>query len=406
MGLRIGGPKQGMSELIQKIKMLAREYLVDVVSARRHLHAHPELSFREFQTSAFVQEKLRAWGIPFEAGIAGTGISALLRGKGEGTRRALRADMDALPITEENDVEYKSTVPGVMHACGHDVHTASLLGAARILHDLRSEWEGDIQLVFQPGEEVLPGGASLMIAEGIFEEKMPVAIFGQHVYPELPAGKVGFKSGKYMASTDELYVTVKGRGGHGAKPHGNIDPVLIAAHLIVTLQQTVSRWADPAIPTVLSFGKVEAKGATNIIPNEVTLEGTFRTFDEKWRKEAHVKMVQCATDLARSMGGEVDFSIEVGYPVLHNHEGLTAQAKQRAIEYLGADNVVDLDLRMTAEDFAYYSHHMPACFYRLGTASPDGSSAYGIHNSRFNIDEHALEVGMGLMAWQALQSCV
>ncbi|MBL7944027.1 MAG: amidohydrolase [Flavobacteriales bacterium] len=388
--------------MLEKIKSLSREYLVDVVSIRRHLHANPELSFKEFNTSKFVQEKLKAWGIPFTPGIAGTGVVALIKGSGHGPRKALRADMDALPIIEENEVAYKSTVRGVMHACGHDVHTASLLGAARILHDLKDEWKGEVQLIFQPGEEVLPGGASLMIAEGIFEEKMPQAIFGQHVYPELPAGKVGFKPGKYMASTDELYVTVKGKGGHGAKPHRNIDPVLISAHLIVALQQAVSRWADPAIPTVLSFGKVLAHGATNIIPNEVTLEGTFRTFDETWRKEAHRRIIQCATDLVKSMGGEVDFRIEVGYPVLHNHEALTLAAKQRAIEYLGSENVVDLDLRMTAEDFAYYSHHMPACFYRLGTAAPDGSCAYAVHNSRFDIDEHALEIGMGLMAWEAV----
>lgn len=388
----------------EKIKQLAHKYLADITALRRHIHANPELSYKEFNTAKFVESKLREYGISCQTGIAGTGITALIEGKNPASRLvALRADMDALPIFEENDVSYKSTNPGVMHACGHDVHTSSLLGAALILNETKSDWEGSIQLIFQPAEEVLPGGASLMIKEGIFSKKLPDAIFGQHVFPELPAGKIGMKPGMYMASTDEIYVTVKGKGGHGAKPDRNIDPVLITSHLIVALQQVVSRWANPATPSVLSFGKVIANGATNIIPNEVKLEGTFRTFDEKWRKEAHLRMTELAVQLVRSMGGEVDFNIEVGYPVLHNHEALTALAKKLAQEFLGAENVVDLDLRMTAEDFAYYGHHMPACFYRLGTASPlDESKSFAVHNSRFDIDENALETGMGLMAWLAV----
>lgn len=388
----------------EKIKELAKKHLEDVIGMRRHLHAHPELSYKEFNTSKFVEEKLKQHGISYQSGIAGTGISALIEGKNPASRLvALRADMDALPIEEDNDVAYKSTHQGVMHACGHDVHTSSLLGSAMILQATRDEWEGTVQLIFQPAEEVLPGGASLMIKEGVFEKKMPKAIFGQHVFPELPAGKVGFKSGMYMASTDEIYVTVKGKGGHGAKPDRNIDPVLITSHLIVALQQVVSRWANPATPSVLSFGKVIANGATNIIPNEVKLEGTFRTFDETWRKEAHQRMKELATQLVKSMGGDVDFIIEIGYPVLHNDEKLTEKSKRDAIAFLGKENVVDLELRMTAEDFAYYGHHMPACFYRLGTAtSIDDSKSYSVHNSRFDIDETALETGMGLMAWLAV----
>jgi amidohydrolase len=391
-------------DMKEKIQSLAKKHLGAIVEMRRHLHAHPELSYKEFKTADFVQSKLAEHGIVFEHSIAGTGIVAFLEGKNPTKRLiALRADMDALPITEENDVSYKSQNPGVMHACGHDVHTSSLLGAAIILNELKEEWEGRIQLIFQPAEEVLPGGASLMIKEGIFSKQTPQSIFGQHVFPELPAGKVGFRPGAYMASTDEIYVTVKGKGGHGAKPDRNIDPVLITSHLIVALQQVVSRWANPATPSVLSFGKVIANGATNIIPNEVKLEGTFRTFDETWRKEAHVRMVELATQLVKSMGGEVDFRIEVGYPVLNNNETLTLKSKELAIEYLGKENVEDLGLRMTAEDFAYYSQHMPACFYRLGTASPDDDSkSYAVHNSRFDIDENALEVGMGLMAWLAV----
>jgi amidohydrolase len=388
----------------EKIKHLAHQHLNDVISMRRHLHANPELSYEEFETAKFVESKLKEFGIACSSGIAGTGITATIEGVNPTSRLiALRADMDALPIIEENDAPYKSTNTGVMHACGHDVHTSSLLGAALILQQLRNEWEGTVQLIFQPAEELLPGGASLMIKAGIFDKKMPNNIFGQHVFPELPAGKVGFKSGRYMASTDEIYVTVKGKGGHGAKPDRNIDPVLISAHLIVALQQVVSRWANPATPTVLSFGKVIANGATNIIPNEVHLEGTFRTFDENWRYDAHTRMKDLANQLVKSMGGEVDFRIEVGYPVLYNNEELTVKAKSLAIEYLGSDHVEDLELRMTAEDFAYYSHHMPACFYRLGTASPkDDSKSYAVHNSRFDIDENALEVGMGLMAWLAI----
>ncbi len=388
----------------EKIKSLAKKYLNDVIATRRHLHAHPELSYKEFNTSQYVQDKLKEYGIPFQAGVAGTGITAFIEGKNAQSKLiALRADMDALPIVEQNNVPYKSKNEGVMHACGHDVHTSSLLGAARILNELKNEWEGTVQLIFQPAEEVLPGGASMMIKEGLFSKKMPASIFGQHVYPELPAGKIGLKPGMYMASTDEIYVTIKGKGGHGAKPNRNIDPVLISAHLIVALQQVVSRWANPATPSVLSFGKVIANGATNIIPNEVKLEGTFRTFDEVWRKDAHIRMTELATHLVKSMGGEVEFKIEVGYPVLKNDEALTQLAKQKAIDFLGAENVEDLELRMTAEDFAYYSHHMPACFYRLGTASPiDDSKSFSVHHPQFDIDENALEVGMGLMAWMAV----
>lgn len=388
----------------QRIKELAARYLQDTIALRRQLHANPELSFQEFKTSKFIQDKLSEYGIPFQSGIAGTGVIAFIDGKNPSSRLiALRADMDALPIIEENEHSYKSVNHGVMHACGHDVHTSSLLGAARILNELRNEWEGRIQLVFQPGEEKLPGGASLIIKEGVFSKRLPDAIYGQHVDPEIPKGKIGLKPGMYMASTDEIYVTVKGKGGHAAKPSLLIDPVLITSHLIIALQQVVSRWSNPAIPSVLSFGKVIANGATNVIPNEVKLEGTFRTFDETWRKEAHSRMIELAEQLVKSMGGEVDFRIEVGYPVLHNHEELSKNAKRKAIDFLGEENVIDLPLRTTAEDFAYYSHIMPACFYRLGTASPnDNSKSYSVHNSRFDIDESALEIGMGLMAWMAV----
>jgi len=394
-----------MKPTTEQIRLLAEAHHSDVLAMRRHLHMHPELSYQEVETSSFVAAQLQRLGLEVQTGIGGHGLTAFIRGNNPESRLvALRADMDALPIVEQNDVEYKSKREGVMHACGHDVHTSSLLGAAIILNELRDQFEGTIQLVFQPAEEVLPGGASLMLKDGVFAKRKPQAIFGQHVYPELPAGKIGLKPGVYMASADELYVTVKGRGGHGAKPDRNIDPVLIASHLIVAMQQVVSRWSSPAMPSVLSFGKVIANGATNIIPSEVKLEGTFRTFDERWRKEAHERMIALAEGLVKGMGGEVDFRIEVGYPVLKNDESLTMRARELAIEYLGRENVIDLDVRMTAEDFAYYGHEMPGCFYRLGTASPvDESKSFSVHHPRFDIDEEALKTGMGLMAWLAIQ---
>ena len=383
------------------IKQKSEDYFSEIRDIRRHIHSHPELSFEEFKTSAYVAQKLSEWGIKPQT-IGGTGIVAYIEGKNPGKKTImLRADLDALPIHEKTNSEYKSLNEGIMHACGHDVHSSCLLGAAKILNELKDEFEGTIKLVFQPGEEKLPGGASILIKEGILNPK-PDAILGQHVMPELEVGKAGFRSGLYMASTDEIYITVKGKGGHGAMPNQNIDPVLISAHLIIALQQVVSRWAKPATPTVLSFGKVVANGATNVIPDEVKIEGTFRTFDEEWRVLAHEKMQTLAKGLVESMGGKVDFNIMAGYPFLKNDEALTKHIRASAIKYLGADNVVDLDLRTTAEDFAFYTHYAPSCFYRIGT----GNSAKGIdthvHSPFFDIDENALKTGMGLMAWLAV----
>jgi amidohydrolase len=289
-----------------------------------------------------------------------------------------------------------------MHACGHDVHTSSLLGTARILHQLRDRFEGTVKLIFQPGEELLPGGASIMIREGVLQNPVPQAIFGQHVFPLLPAGKIGVRSGMYMASADELYLTVKGKGGHGAMPEMNVDPVLISAHILVALQQIVSRHASPKVPTVLSFGKVVADGATNIIPDEVKIEGTFRTMNEEWRAVAHGKMKKMAEQMAEAMGGSCDFEIRKGYPFLQNNPELTQRLQAVAVDFLGADNVIDLDLWMAAEDFAYYTQQVDACFYRLGTRNESQGITASVHTPTFNIDEAALETGMGLMAWAAL----
>lgn len=393
-----------MNHLLHRIKELAAQAYPAIVAIRQDLHTFPELSFEEHRTAAKVCEQLDAWGIPYQKGIAGTGIVAHIYGRNPDKKTiALRGDMDALPIQETNQVAYRSQNPGIMHACGHDVHTASVLGSAYILNQLKDSFEGTVKLIFQPGEEKLPGGASLMIAEGALQNPKPMAIYGQHVFPDLPAGKVGFRPGMYMASTDEIYVTVKGKGGHAALPHHNIDPVLIASHLIVALQQLVSRHADPRIPTVLSFGKVIANGATNIIPNEVKLEGTFRTFDEAWRTKAHFLMSNLAENLAKSMGGSVEFEVRKGYPFLANDPSLTHRAINDAIAYLGEENVMELDVRLTAEDFAWYTLHLPACFYRLGTAGPDGRHTASVHTSTFDINETALQTGMGLMAWLGIK---
>jgi amidohydrolase len=386
-----------------KIQELSAKIYNDVVGYRHHIHANPELSFKEFQTSLFIKEKLTAWGIEF-TDMANTGVVGLIKGKIPSDRIiALRADMDALPIHEANDKPYRSKNHGVMHACGHDVHSSSLLGTAYILNQLKDEFAGTIKLIFQPAEELLPGGASIMIKEGVLENPKPQAIVGQHVMPLIETGKVGFRSGIYMASTDELYVTVHGKGGHGAQPHQNIDPVLITAHIIVALQQIVSRNADPRLPSVLSFGKVNANGATNIIPNEVKLEGTFRTLNEEWRKEAHKLMKKMAEGIAESMGGSCDFNIMHGYPFLINEEELTANARAFAEDYLGKENVIDLDIWMAAEDFAYYSQVTDACFYRLGTGNAAKGTTYSVHTPNFDIDEDALRTSTGLMAYIALK---
>ena len=388
----------------ERIRELAREGAEEVVRIRRHLHRFPELSFNETETARFVCQALEKLGIPYQKGIGGNGISALIEGlEPESNAIALRADMDALPIQEENETPYVSANPGVMHACGHDVHTASLLGSAAVLNALKGHFKGTVKLIFQPGEELLPGGASLMIREGVLENPRPSSVFGQHVHPPLEAGKVGFRAGKYMASADELYVTIRGRGGHGALPHECVDPVLISAHVITALQQIVSRNANPIVPSVLTFGKIESAGGwTNIIPDSVELTGTFRTLDETWRFEAHQRMRKIAEGIAESMGGSCDFRIVVGYPFLYNDELLTDNAKTWAIDFLGADKVVDLPLRLSSEDFAFFSQELPSCFYRLGTGNPEKGITHPVHSSRFDIDEAALETGAGLMAWLAV----
>jgi amidohydrolase len=392
-----------VNPLIEKIKSLSAEFAPGIIQIRRHLHTHPELSELEVKTADFICVTLDSYGIQYSRGVGGNGIVAKIEGRQpQTTTLALRADMDALPINELNNCDYKSQHPGVMHACGHDVHMASLLGASKILNELRNEIEGTIRLIFQPSEEKFPGGALAMIKDGVLENPVPERIIGQHVLPTLEAGKVGFKSGKYMASTDEIYLTIKGRGGHSATPDLNTDTVLIASHIIVALQQVVSRMAPPGIPTVLSFGRVIADGRTNIIPSEVKIDGTFRTFDETWRAKAHEQITKLSTGLAESMGGTCEVFIDHGYPFLVNDDLVTSEAKALAQEYLGPENVVELEQRMTAEDFAYYTQIIPACFYRLGVKDPSWEKIRNLHTPEFDADESSLESGMGLMAWLAV----
>lgn len=384
-----------------EIQKIASEIWPSLVETRRHLHTNPELSFKEFETSKYIHQQLIDIG--FEPQIcAETGLVAVLNPEKSQRTIALRGDIDALPILEENEVSYRSQNEGVMHACGHDVHTTSLLGVAKILHQLRDQIDGAVKFIFQPGEERIPGGASLMIKDGVLENPKPENILGQHVYPELEAGKVGFKPGRYMASADEIYITVIGRGGHAAMPHKNVDTVLMASHLIVALQQIVSRNAQPDIASVLSIGKITGNGATNIIPDKVFLEGTFRTFDEEWRMKAHQRIEEVCQNVAASFGGKCEVEVRRGYPFVYNDPDLTERSKSAAIDFLGKENVIDLDLRMTAEDFAFFAREIPGCFYRLGIRNEEKNVIHPLHTSRFDVDETCLETGAGLMSWLAI----
>ena len=388
--------------MTKRIESLAEGFFSDVLEIRRHIHMHPELSFSEKETSAYVCSVLDRLNIPYRTGYAGTGIVASVRGEQAGGRcMALRAELDALPITEDNDKPYKSVRPGVMHACGHDVHAASLLGAAMILNEVRDSFGGTVLLVFQPGEEKAPGGASMMLSEGALADPGPELIVAQHVLPSLEAGRLGFREGVYMASSDEIYMELTGSGGHAALPHETTDIILVASYIITALQQIVSRHAKASVPTVLTFGRFIAEGAVNVIPSSLKVEGTFRTMDEAWRKEAHRKMSKMAGAIAESMGAGCSFRIVPGYPVLSNDPQATRSVRKAAAEYLGEENISELEIRMTAEDFAFYALEFPAVLYRLGIRNDGKFRSAELHTSGFDIDEDALLTGMGTMAYIA-----
>lgn len=387
--------------LQEKIKSLSEKFYPRVIELRRHIHAHPELSGEEFETAKQVKDELnKIGGFEIQTGVAGNGLVAVLHGKIRSEKCiALRADMDALPIQEKNEIEYRSQNPGKMHACGHDVHTSNLLGVAMILSELKNEIEGDVKFIFQPSEEKIPSGAEAMIKAGVLEDPKPSQIFGLHVSPELECGTFGFHAGKFMASSDEIYLTVTGKGGHAAQLQNVVNPLLIAAELLLELKSIT----NTSIPVVLSFGKIEGKGATNVIPDIVEIAGTLRCFDERLRAQLHDKIKSTCQSVALKNNGTCAVNILKGYPVLLNDANVTDNAKTLAKEFIGDAKILEIPYRMGSEDFAYYTHHIPACFYRLGVGNKLKGITSGIHTPTFNIDEDALKQSIGLMSWIAIK---
>ncbi len=389
--------KNNIHEIITK---RSTELFEKVVGYRNHLHKNPELSFQEYNTMQFVSDTLTSLGIQHEKGIGDTGVVAFISGKKNTPNQpciGLRSDLDALPIQEENNATYKSTVAGVMHACGHDVHTSILLGVAEIVNELKDEILQPVKLIFQPGEEKNPGGATFMIRDGVLKNPEVKEMYALHVFPDMETGRVGFREGIYMASSDEIYVTISGKGGHGATPNKAIDPILIGATIVTSIQQIVSRRCDPTIPSVLTFGHFEGIGATNIIPDKVLLKGTFRTLNEIWREEAKELIVSQIKLIAESLGGTAEVEISKGYPYLENNPQITSTLIAKATEYLGEDKVDLLPIRMTSEDFAFYSQEIPVCFFRLGVRNESKGIVYGVHHPKFDIEPEALKTGMQVM---------
>ena len=385
-----------------EIQQLTAKYSQYVMDCYHQIHANPELSFQEFETARFIGEELSKMGISFRSGIGGTGILGKIEGRNPSKKIiALRADMDALPITEEVDIPHKSTKEKVMHACGHDSHVACLLGVAKILTHIKSKIEGTVLLIFQPGEESAPGGARLMLEDGIFNEAEPELIIAQHSSVDYPTGTIGFLPGMIMASADEIHVKIHGKGGHGALPHLCNDTVLAAAQTLVALQQVRSRLCHPLTPMVLTFGKLIANGAQNIIPHEVSLSGTFRTIDEKWREEAKQHIRRIITETSAAYGCTAEIEIPDGYPCVINDLNITTKAREFAAEWIGEDNIRTLEMRMTSEDFGFFTQKYPSTFYRFGVKGEINANSGGLHSSTFRIDEKSLETGTGGMAWLA-----
>jgi amidohydrolase len=387
----------------ERILHEAGSLLPDLVKIRRHIHQHPELSYSEYETAAYICRQLDSMGIEYHSGVAGTGLVGFIRGEvtGRGLTVGLRADMDALPITEKHGAEYRSIKEGVMHACGHDAHVAMLLGTAGILNGMRKEFPGTVLLVFQPAEEKAPGGARLMIETGIFDSFKPDLFIAQHVIPDLPSAKVGFCAGPYLASCDEIYITVTGRGGHAARPSEYTDQIYIASELVITLKDTINELSKNKAPTVLGIGKITGPGATNVIPETVEIACTFRTFDEEWRNGAKEIIRMRAADVAHRRGVNIKVNIVEGYPVLVNDETLTLKATELTRSLIGADNVHGVPVRMSSEDFSFFAEKYPSFLFRLGITR-EGEKIRQAHTPEFDIDETAMSTGTAVMTWLAL----
>ena len=398
--------KEDYTGLAGKIQELAAEIFPEVVALRRDIHLHPELSYEEVRTTALITDYLLGLGITPEPPLLETGVIALIRGEHKSSRGkvvALRADIDALPLNEENLHGFCSLESGKMHACGHDMHTAMLLGAAKILSQMKDELAGDVLLIFQPAEEKAPGGAKPFLDAGLFRTFNPSVIIGQHCFPNVETGKVALCKGSFMAATDELYFTVTGQGGHASAPQKAADPVLAAAHIITAVQHLVSRVVPPHEPAVVSIASIHGGNAPNVIPRQVTMSGTMRTMNEDVRSVVQEKLRQTVEHVARGLGVEAEVEIRKGYPVLFNDLAVTDHAEVICSEYLGKENVLESEPLMTAEDFAYYLQECPGTFWQIGTGTLPHEKNNTLHSPTFNPSEHALEIGSGLFAYTALR---
>lgn len=381
----------------EQIDAFVESIFPEVKSHREHLHAHPELSFQEFETMAYVSQALQNLGIPHDVEVGGTGVVGYIESPHSDQWIGLRADLDALPIQEQNDVAYRSQIDGVMHACGHDVHTSILLGTAAVLMQMREELPVSVKLIFQPGEEVSPGGANYIIDAGVMDNPKLEAMIALHVYPEMEVGNVGIKSGLMMASSDEIRIEIHGKGGHGALPEKCINPIAMAAEIISKTPGLLKEFKPEEVPTVLSYGYVEGLGAVNVIPSTCILKGTFRTMNEEWRKQFFELYEGFLRNIEKEFGGSIQLHRVKGYPFLENDPTLTAMVEKRLKDQLGEERVHAIPIRMTAEDFAFYATHVPICFFRLGVGDPSKSINYSVHHPQFDVHSDALKVGISSM---------
>jgi amidohydrolase len=381
------------------------EILPGVIADRRHLHEHPELGFEEVETSRFVAERLQSLGVEdIRTGIAKTGVTGLIRGsQGPGKTVLLRADMDALPILEENDVPYVSQHPGVMHACGHDGHTAMLLGVARLLSEQRDSFAGTVKLLFQPAEELPPGGAKPMIEAGVLNDPPVDAVFGIHVDQDEPVGKISLAPGPVMAAADRFTILIKGKGGHGAKPQTSVDPIAIGAQIVTALQTLISREYDPVATGVVSVCAFLSGSAFNVIPDTAELRGTVRTFTPENRTMLSERIPELVKGIAAAMRAEAEVRYDFGYPATINDPAMTELVREVVTEVVGAENVIDAEPQMGAEDFSYFLRERPGSFFFIGSKNEERGLTWGHHHPRFDIDEAVLGVGVESLARTALR---